>query len=55
MNLLKKYTEIMGGDAILEYESFQSAVAYGYNENSGKTENAYFLSAKATILRYTDN
>ena len=52
--LVNREVRRVGGDAILEYNTYQKSVAIAKNPEIGKNENAFLMRIKATVIRYTD-
>lgn len=53
-HLIKKKVAEVGGDAILEYETYQTQAAAIKRQDNGKIENLYFMKIKATVIKLID-
>lgn len=49
--LIKKKVAEVGGDAILEYQTYQTQAAAIKRQDNGKIETLYFMKIKATVIK----
>jgi hypothetical protein len=50
--LVNREVKKVGGDAILEYNTYQKSAALAKNPENNQTENAFLMSIKAIVIRY---